>query len=67
MLHIHTSDLEQAVQAVREVYCPHRLELSKAARRLDTTLEVNGPETWPIVRLKYGAPVKVMRITRICS
>jgi hypothetical protein len=33
--------------------------LCKAARRLDTTLEVNGPETWPIVRLKYGAPIKV--------
>ncbi len=59
MLHVHTSDFELAVQAVRDIYCPHSLTLCQTARRLDTRLDVTGPGTWPIVRLEYGAPINV--------
>jgi len=59
MFHVETSDFETAVDAVRDVYCAHSLKLKRTARRLDTHLDVVGSLDWPLVRLKYGAPIDV--------
>lgn len=59
MLHIHTYDLDFASKAVRQVYCPHRLTLLPGTRKVETQLDMSGPKEWPIVRLRYGAPVNV--------
>ncbi|MEJ8847889.1 AraC family transcriptional regulator [Variovorax rhizosphaerae] len=55
LAHVHTRDLDEAIQAVGEVYCEHELALDRRARAIDTTLDVSAP----IVRLRYGAPVHV--------
>lgn len=59
MQHIHTHDLEEAVQSVQQVYCAHRLRLRQVAKAIDTDLAISGPSTWPVVRLSYGARVDV--------
>lgn len=56
---IQTRDFDQAVDAVREVYCPHQLRLGRRAAGLNTCLSVTGADKWPVVQLRYGAEVKV--------
>lgn len=58
-MEFQTRDLEQAVQTVGQVYCPHRLRLDPRTSALDTRLSVRGAGRWPVVRLSYGAHVKV--------
>jgi AraC-like DNA-binding protein len=59
MVQIRTRDLEEAIQSVGQVYCPHSLRLDPHASALDTTLAVSGPASQPLVHLSYGAPVMV--------
>jgi AraC-like DNA-binding protein len=55
----HIQDLDEAVQLVGQIYRPHQLSLHRWATTLDVSLDVAGAKTWPIVRLRYGASVRV--------
>lgn len=56
---MRTRDLDEAVAAVTEVYCEHRVRVTDAARSVDVRLEVARPTTQPVVELSYGAPVHI--------
>lgn len=55
----HIQDLDEAVQLVGQIYAPHQLSLYRRAAALDVSLDITGAKTWPIVRLRYGASVRV--------
>jgi AraC-like DNA-binding protein len=55
----HIRDLDEAVHLVGQVYDPHQLSLHRRAASIDVSLDVAGAKTWPIVRLRYGASVRV--------
>jgi AraC-like DNA-binding protein len=56
----HIQDPDEAVHLVGQIYyCPHELSLHRRAAALDLSLDIAGPKTWPIVRLRYGASVLV--------
>ena len=59
MHHAHIRDLDEAVQVVGQIYDPHQLSLHRRAAALDVSLDITGAKTWPIVRLCYGASVRV--------
>lgn len=56
---LQTRDFDLAIEAVKAVYCPHQLRLGRRSSSLDTRLAVGGADAWPVVRLAYGAEVKV--------
>lgn len=57
---MRTRDLDEAVQEVTKVFCPHTVEVMGRGRRIDARLEVKHPTTFqPIVELAYEAPVKI--------
>lgn len=58
-MHIRTHDLDEAIHAVSEVYCPHQLHLDRRATTLDTRLSVWDARTFSVVQLAYGAHVEV--------
>jgi AraC-like DNA-binding protein len=55
----HIQNVDEAVQLVGEIYCPHQLSLDRRAATLDVSFNIAGAKTWPIVRLRYGASVRV--------
>ncbi len=54
----HVRDRDEAIALVSKVYSPHRLSLSRHSTAVDLCLDVTN-RTLPIVRLEYGAPVRV--------
>jgi AraC-like DNA-binding protein len=56
---VRTRDLDEAIEAVSKVYCPHRIEILRPARSIDALLEVTYPTSQPMVELSYSAPVKI--------
>lgn len=56
---MHTRDLDEAIAAVQDVYCRHRIDVMDARRPIDVCLVVSRPSTQPLVQLSYGVPVKV--------
>jgi AraC-like DNA-binding protein len=56
---MHTRNLDEAIDAVTKVYCPHTVEVVGPARDIDVFLEVNHPTSQPLVSLSYNAPVKI--------
>jgi AraC-like DNA-binding protein len=55
---VHIRDRDEAIALVSKVYSPHRLSLSRHSTAVDLSLDVTN-RTLPIVRLDYGAPVRV--------
>lgn len=56
---MRTRNLDEAIDAVTKVYCPHRVEVVGPSRDIDVFLEVNHPTSQPLVTLSYSAPVKI--------
>lgn len=56
---MRTRDLDEAIEAVTRVYCPHTIEITGRARNVDVVLEVSRPTSQPLVELSYGVPVKI--------
>ncbi len=54
-----TRDLDVAIDAVRNIYCPHELTLDRRAAKLDTRLQATRSANHAMVRLDYGAAVQV--------
>ena len=56
---MRTRNLDEVIDAVTKVYCPHTVEVLGPARDIDAFLEVNHPTSQPLVSLSYSAPVKI--------
>lgn len=57
---MRTRDLDEAVQEVTKVFCPHTVEVVGRHRLVDVRLEVKHPTTLqPVVELAYEAPVRI--------
>jgi hypothetical protein len=52
-------DLDEAIDAVTRVYCPHTVEIAGPSRKVDVVLEVTRPASQPLVELSYGVPVDI--------
>jgi len=58
-MHRQTCDLEEAIQVVGSVYCPHELYLDRRASALNTRLTASEAGKLSVVELAYGARVAV--------
>jgi AraC-like DNA-binding protein len=56
---MRTKDLEEAIEAVSEVYCRHELEVSARAGEIKLDLSVARAGAQALVALSYGAPVAI--------
>lgn len=56
---MRTRNLDEAIEAVTRVYCPHTIEVTGSVRDVNAVLEVTQLTSQPLVELAYGAPVKV--------
>ena len=56
---MRTQDLDEAIDAVTKVYCPHTIQVTGSSRKLDVVLEVTRPTSQPLVELSYGVPVAI--------
>lgn len=56
---MRTRNIDEAIDAVSKVYCPHTVEVLGPIADIDAFLEVNYPTWQPLVRLSYSAPVKI--------
>jgi len=56
---MRTRDLDEAIDAVTKVYCPHTVQVIGPGREVDVVLEVTRPTSQPLVELSYGVPVDI--------
>jgi len=56
---MRTRNLEEAIDAVSKVYCPHTVEVVGPVGEIDAMLEVAHPTSQPLVSLSYSVPVKI--------
>jgi AraC-like DNA-binding protein len=56
---MRTRNLEEAIEAVTKVYCPHTVEVIDVPREIDAFLEVQHATSQPLVSLSYSARVKI--------
>jgi AraC-like DNA-binding protein len=54
-----TTDLQQAIAAVSEVYCPHDVRVLESNRGINAELEAFEAPRQRIISLRYSAPVKI--------
>jgi AraC-like DNA-binding protein len=58
-LRLRTADLDEAIDAVTRIYCPHSLRIHGSNRGLSSALDVNPAGALSIVDLKYSARVQI--------
>jgi AraC-like DNA-binding protein len=56
---MRTRDLDEAIDAVTKVYCPHTVRVIGPVRNVDVLLEVTRPTSQPLVELSYGVSVEI--------
>lgn len=56
---LRTRNLDEAIDAVTRVYCPHSLEVVGRPSSIDAFLRVTHFTGQPLVELSYSAPVKI--------
>jgi AraC-like DNA-binding protein len=56
---VRTRNLDEAIEAVSKVYCPHSVQVMGPVNEIDASLEINHPTSQPLVSLSYAAPVKI--------
>jgi AraC-like DNA-binding protein len=56
---MRTHDLDEAVEAVSKIFCPHTVEVTGPGKRLEVRLEVQHPGFQPLVKLSYGTRVRI--------
>jgi AraC-like DNA-binding protein len=56
---MRTRNLDEAIDAVTKVYCPHTIQITGPSRNVDAVLEVTRVTSQPLVELSYGVPVAV--------
>jgi AraC-like DNA-binding protein len=58
-LRLRTADLDEAIDAVTRIYCPHSVHVHGGNRGLSSELEVNRAGALRIVDLRYSAPLHI--------
>jgi AraC-like DNA-binding protein len=58
-LRLRTSDLDETIEAVTRIYCPHSVHIGGSNRGVSSELEINHAGALRIVSLKYSAPVHI--------
>jgi AraC-like DNA-binding protein len=58
-IRVRTRDLDQAIEEVARVYCPHSVDVLGRARGIQAALDVIHPGDQPLVRLSYSTPVAI--------
>lgn len=56
---MRTRNLDEAIAAVAEVYCPHTIQVVGPAREIDACLTVESPTSQPLVTLSYSTAVDI--------
>jgi AraC-like DNA-binding protein len=56
---MRTRNLDEAIDAVSKVYCPHTVEVVGPVGEIDALLEIAHPTSQPLVSLSYSVPVKI--------
>ena len=56
---MRTRNLDEAIEAVSKVYCPHTVEVVGPVGDIDAFLDVAHPTTQPLVSLSYSVPVRI--------
>jgi AraC-like DNA-binding protein len=56
---MRTRNLDEAIDAVAKIYCPHTIEVVGPARDIDAFLEINHQASQPLVTLSYSTPVEI--------
>lgn len=56
---MHTRNLDEAIEAVTKIYCPHTIEVNGPVRNVDARLEVVNSLSQALIKLSYSAPVKI--------
>jgi AraC-like DNA-binding protein len=56
---LRTADLDETIDAVTRIYCPHSVHIGGSNRGVSSELEVNRTGALRIVSLKYSAPVQI--------
>lgn len=56
---MRTRNLDEAIDAVTKVYCPHTIQVAGPTRDVDAVLEVTHVTSQPLVELSYGVPVTI--------
>ena len=56
---MRTRRLDEAIDAVSKVYCPHTVKVIRPARDIDAFLDIYHPTTQPLVTLSYSVPVEI--------
>jgi AraC-binding-like domain len=56
---LRTRHLDQVIDAVTRVYCPHTVEVVGRARGIDAFLKITHSTFQPLVGLSYSTPVKI--------
>jgi AraC-like DNA-binding protein len=56
---MRTRNLDEAIDAVSKVYCPHTVEVVGPVGDIDALLEVAHPTSQPLVSLSYSVPGKI--------
>jgi hypothetical protein len=58
-LRLRTADLDETIDAVTRIYCPHSVRIHGSNRGVSSELEVDRAGALHIVSLKYSAPVHI--------
>jgi AraC-like DNA-binding protein len=56
---MRTRDLDEAIDAVTKVYCPHTVQIIGSSRDVDVVLNVTRLTSQPLVELSYDVPVAI--------
>jgi AraC-like DNA-binding protein len=56
---MRTQDLDEAIETVTKIFCPHTVEVVGRAQKVDVRLEVKHPTYQPVVELSYDADVRI--------
>jgi hypothetical protein len=56
---LRTRNLDEAIDAVTKVYCPHTMEVLGGTHGIDAFLNVTRSTLQPLVGLSYSVPVKI--------
>jgi AraC-like DNA-binding protein len=56
---VRTRDIDQAIEAVSKVYCPHSIKVTGRSTGIDCILEIAKPGPQSLVHLSYTAPVRI--------
>lgn len=59
VLRLSTADLDETIDAVTRVYCPHSVRVRGSNRGVSSELQVRSAGALRIVSLKYSAPVHI--------